>query len=170
MTRLNERQTRLLATVRETNEQIQPTLDKLNLEYEIASYKAKAPVREAIEAAIEDGVPFSRVMREGMGFTYPGKLKEWMQMPESMAKHIMNQDLVEATATEFDSTVADAAVVTRDDTTGVFSVVYRGEKHEVKSYGSDGDFWSSADASIPQAVYDLIREEFPSWVLLEDED
>lgn len=171
MTRLNDRQARLLASVREIRDQIQPTLDVLEFEYESAVYRAKGPVRDAINAALDEGVPYSRVTNEGMGFSYPGKLRDWLRPAESVVDRMFAQEQVVPVAAEkFEDAVDQVQTVTKDDKTNDFVVVYRGATYRVPSYGTGDSTWSSAQPSIPQGVYDMIQESYPQWVLLEDED
>lgn len=170
MANLNERQQRLLDAVRETNEQVAPVLQELEDDYQFALYQAKAPVREAILAAEDAGVPFSRIMKDGVGFTYPGKLRAWIQAPEAVVKRIMGSKLGAEPTTEFDTTVRKVGAVVRDPSTGEFSVSYLGDTYKVPSYGPAQECWSSADPEVPQGAYDLIQREYPSWVLLEDEE
>lgn len=170
MANLNEKQKRLLENVRETYEQIRPQLTRLEEDYLFADFRAKAPVRDAIAAAEEAGVPLKRITEEGMGFTYPAKLRAWMQAPDAVVRRLMSGNVVEAASAAFEEVVDTIRTVTRDNTTGVFTVVYLGEEYNVPSFGPTDESWSTADPSVPQGVYDLIQSEYPTWVLLEADD
>lgn len=170
MAKLNEKQQRLLNTVRETHEQIMPSLRKLQEDYEYAVFRAQAPVIDAIRTAEVEGVPFKRITEEGMGFTYPMKLRQWIQPPESVVRRLMSTDVAVATSEVFENTVAEVRAVSRDSHTGEFTVTYQGNVFTVPSIGPDNEPWSSADPHTPQGVYDLIKQEYPTWELMEDDE
>ena len=167
MAKLNERQARLLEAVKETYGQVKPSLEKLEFDYQSAEYRAKTPVRDAINAAVEAGVPYRRIAQEAMGFGYPQKLQLWLSAPDSLVQALMGGAVP---VTEFDSTVEEVKAVTREPTTGEFTVNYMEKTYKVPSYGPMNDCWTPADPSIPQGVYDVIQREFPQWTLLEDEE
>lgn len=174
MANLNEKQERLLANVGRVLEQVTPNLNRLREDFDAADYRAKAPVRDAISAALEADVPFSRIVKDGMGFSYPAKLKDWLRPPGGLfagapvpaAEPVSTRQ----TAEQFSDAVDAVKTVTRDADTGEIKVHYLGMEYVVKSLGTSKEFWSSADPAIPQGVYDLIQREFPAWELLEDEE
>lgn len=179
MAKLDEKQQRLLLAVSETMAQVKPTLDTLSSDYLYADYRAKAPVRDAINAAQEAGVPFIRITEDGMDFSYPGKLREWMSAPDEVVQRLISggPDMLTpsapapaAVAAKFDDAVEAVKTVTHDSASGVFTVNYFGRQFEVPSLGGSAMPWSSADPAIPQGVYDLIKKSFPMWELLEDEE
>lgn len=169
MTKLNDRQERLLQNVAQTRDQVQPNLDRLQEEYELADYRAKSPVRDAIETAQEEGVPFRRI-QEVMGFSYPEKLKNWMRLPDSATKRLLAGDVPAQASKTFVEVIDSVKTVVRDSHSGVFTVHYNGHPYQVASSGPNEEAWSSADPAIPQGVYDLIKKEFPTWELLEEDD
>lgn len=170
MAKLSERQQRLLDTVKETRSQIEGPLRTLADDYEYAEFRAKAPVRDAIEEAEKGGVPIKRITEEGMGFTYPAKLRAWVQAPESVVRRLMQGTFSAPLNVGFEEVVASVTAVSRDDSTGRFSVMLDGVQHTVDSYGPPSEPWSEPNSAIPQSVYDLIKKEFPQWELIEDEE
>ena len=170
MANLTEKQQRLLDAVRETYQQVAPALARLEEDYIHAEYRAKAPVRDAIQAAEEAGVPFKRITHEAIGFSYPGKLRDWIRTPEAVIQKILAGEAPLPKSTEFEDVVESVKTVVRNPSTGEFTVNHLGTTYSVMSFGPNQECWSSADPAIPQGVYDLIQEEFPTWVLLEDEE
>lgn len=170
MANLTEKQQRLLDAVRETYEQVAPALARLEEDYIHAEYRAKAPVRDAIQAAEEAGVPFKRITHEAIGFSYPGKLRDWIRTPEAVIQKIMAGEAPLPKSTEFEDAVESVKSVVRNPSTGEFTVSYLGNSYTVLSYGTAQECWSSPEAGVPQGVYEMIQEEFPTWILLEDEE
>ena len=170
MAKLNDKQARLLASVRETRAQVDESLAKLEDDYIYADFRAKSPVRDAVQAALDAGVPYKRIAEEGMGFTYPAKLRAFLQAPDAVVRRLMDANPVVQAVETFEDTVEQVKSVTRDGGTGEITVVYKGLTYTVPSFGPAGEFWSSAVAEVPQAVYDLIQAEFPQWELLEEEE
>lgn len=168
MAKLNDRQQRLLDAVGETLRAVEPSLKRLRDDYDIADYRGKAPVRAAIEAATSAGVPFNRITKDGMGFTYPGKLRDWLEVPDALVNRMNGDDPVAVATEKFQDTVEKVTSVTRDNGTGDIVVTYLGDTYRVKSFGDIGGFWSGAEPTIPEAVYKLIGEEYPQWELVED--
>lgn len=168
MVALNDKQQRLLNNVKETLESIQPTLDKLEEDFQYAHFRAKAPVIDAIRAAEVGGVPFKQVVE--LGFKYPAKLQKWLQPPDAVVRRMLSTDVAVATNEVFEETVAQVRAVTRDSFSGEFKVHYQGNVFTVPSTGQDMAPWSVADNLTPQGVYELIKQEFPAWELLEDDE
>lgn len=161
MTNLDAQQLRLLQTIAVAKGQVDPALEKLKQEYEQAVFNAKAPVLVAVEAARKAGVPFNRIATEGLDMGYAMKAKQWLSAPDNAAP-------IQVVTTEA-PTVTHGGVV-RDPSTGAFRVPFEGKLYEVAAIGPDDEPWSEADPTIPQQVYDMIREHNPRWTLLEEDD
>lgn len=172
MTNLNEVQERLLASVAEVNAQIKPDLDRITEAYELAIYRAKTPVRDAVQAAREGKVPMNRILRDGMGMSYPGQYRQWNEPPAALVQVTATPAAAPTVVVENDFAEAALGVntVVRNSANGIITVNYAGQEYQIASMGSAEDIWSSADPAVPQVVYDLIQERFPAWELLEDED
>ena len=79
MTKLNDTQERVLQAVKATFADTLPVLQKMEEDYEYAVYRAKKPLREAVEDALENGVPLKRLALDAAGFKYPQELKLWLE-------------------------------------------------------------------------------------------
>lgn len=164
MTRLNDTQARLLASVQKLKAQADRTIETIQKEADLAEFKAKSPVVQAIDEALKGGVPF-RQMVEALDMSYSNRLKQWMQPPNWMV-----QDMVASNTTGITNVAQEMKLVSRDPKTGEFRVKYLDETYTVPAMGPDDEAWSSADPNVPSAVYDKIKEQYPGWVLLEEEN
>lgn len=169
MTNLNETQERLLASVQEAAEKLGPVLQNLLEEYEAAVFRAKGPVIDLINSAEDGGVPARRIADTAMGFTYVPKLRAWMQPGPTVLRRLMAGEPVAVKDPRLSEAADGLSFASRDPHTGIITVAYHGETYEVDSTGPDESAWSVADPGIPQGVYDLVKERFPSWELLEAE-
>ncbi len=164
--KLNDTQKRLLTAIKNLKEQLDPALAQLEDEYHLAEFKAKSPVLDAIRAAQEAGVPMNQISKEAMGMTYVAKLHAWMSPPPSLVAALLEGSLEAKT----EVLLTKVSTVTRDSATGDFVVLYQEHEYRVPAFGPNDTPWSTADPLTPEGVYDMIREEYPAWVLLPDED
>ncbi len=169
MTKLNDTQERVLQAVKATFADTRPVLQKMEEDYEYAVYRAKKPLREAVEDALENGVPLKRLALEAAGFKYPQKLKLWLEPSEELLARLSG-DVVLQTSDQFADDVESIKTVVRNPKTGEFEVTYKGEFFSVSALGPDAEPWSSRDTTVPQGVYDLITDEYPAYVVLEEDD
>ena len=169
MTKLNDTQERVLQSVKAAFADTLPVLQKMEEDYEYAVYRAKKPLREAVEDALENGVPLKRLSLEAAGFKYPQKLKLWLEPSEELLARL-NSDVTLQTSDQFADDVESIKTVVRNPKTGEFEVTYKGEFFSVSALGPDSEPWSSRDTTVPQGVYDLITEEYPAYVVLEEDD
>lgn len=171
MTNLTKAQESLLEGVRKTYEDVTPILTRLQEEYEYADYRAKRPLRDAIDVAREAGVPMSRIVKEATEFTYPQALTRWLEPAPSV------QDRLSAPKTEepqpetetFAEELEDIRTVVRDGSTGIFKVNYKGFDYEVRAIGPDEEPWTTREEDVPSGVYELIESEYPGFVVLEED-
>lgn len=170
MTILDDDQLRMLKTVRERYQDVQPTLDRLQLEYQLAVYKAKRPVQDAVDEAMESGIPLSKIAMDAVGFSYPQKLRRWLEPDPELAVKLAGGDTVLHAAETFEDEVDTIESVTRSPQDGSFSVVYKGDTYTVSAIGPDTEPWSTREEGIPQGVYNLIVSKYPGFVVLNEED
>ena len=169
MTNLDDAQQALLDEVGKAYEAVKPALKKMRTDYEYAAHQAKNLVREAVEAAVGGGVPMSRITTEGTDFKYPQKFKAWLQPHEMVIEAMMdNTQIIDTTVYADD--IKSISLVTRDPSTGVFSVDFNGETFHVHALGSDREPWTTLDENIPEEVYAMISEDYPKFIVLEDDD
>lgn len=170
MTILNEHQQQLLEAVKTTYADVVPVLKKMEEDYEYAVYRAKKPIRDAVDAALEGKVPLSRIVSEATDFTYPQKLRTWLRPSDELTDRLIENDVPQQAVDMYAEDIESIRTVSRDPSTGEFSVVYQGQDFKVAAMGPDEEPWASADPDIPQGVYELIASKYPGFVVLDDED
>lgn len=170
MTKLDDTQERDLETIRQLFQANLPVLEKLRQEYEYAVYRAKKPIVDAIEEAREDGIPMRRITEISGLFKYPQQLEKWMAPDETVIARLEEGGQAAEVAETFSDQLDNAETVTRDARTGVISVHHFGTVYEVPAYGSEYDIWTPEDPEIPVEVYELIKDKFPGFVALGEED
>lgn len=171
MTLLNDEQEQLLNTVKVAYEDILPVLRRMEDEYEHAVYRAKKPIRDAVAAAQEGRVPMARIVEDATDLRYAQKLKAWLLPPEGVVERAMDGSaaLVE-TPSIYAEAIESIETVSRNPKTGVFSVDLLGSEYLVPAMGPDAEPWAEREAGVPQEVYDLIKERYPGFVTLEEDD
>lgn len=170
MTKLNDMQERMLKAVKDTFEDVTPVLKKMENDYEYAVHRAKKPLRDIVEEALEAGVPLKRIAEDAAGFQYPQKLKLWLRPSDALLNRLSGGDVVLQTADTFTNDIESIESVIRSPKTGEFEVTYNGNEYVIEAIGPDEEPWSTREDSIPQGVYDLIAAKYPSYVVLEEDD
>lgn len=170
MTVLTDGQQQLLDSVREVYQGITPVIVRMETDYEQALYRAKKPVRDAIDLALDNGVPMARIVNEATDLGYPLKLKQWLAAPESLADPDDVEDVPEQAVEIYAEDIESIRTVTRDPRNGEFLVVFQGMDFKVPAMGPDSEPWAVADSEIPQGVYDLVTEKYPGFVVLGEDD
>lgn len=171
MTRLNDTQEQLLASVKIAYEDVTPVLKQMRDDYEYAVYRAKKAIRDAVVAAQEGGVPMSRIVTEATDLKYGQKLKAWLQPDESVIDRVMaGGDARLAASDTYEEELESIETVTRHPSTGKFNVTYKGNSYVVSAMGPDEDCWGAPEEGVPMGAYELITDRFPGFVLLEDDD
>lgn len=175
MTKLNEEQEELLTSVRKAMTAATQALEKIKEDFEAATFRLKTATIDAIKAAEDGGVPFSRITRDGMGFSYPQETRNWMEPPswaKVMVDGVATVDPVKPTKVtkELHSELKATSSVTRNTRSGIISVVHNGEAYKIKATGPDGECWATKDQKIPDEVYQKITATYPGFVALEDSD
>lgn len=170
MTILNEKQEQLLETVKTTYADVVPVLKKMEEDYEYAVYRAKKPIRDAVDAALEGKVPMSRIVSEATDFTYPQKLRTWLRPSDELTNRLIENDVPQQAAEAYTEDIESIRTVSRDPSTGEFSVTYQGHDFKVAAMGPDEEPWASKEPDIPVGVYELIESKYPGFVVLEEED
>lgn len=169
MTILNEEQEHALEVAKEAFSAIFPVLEEMEAEYEYAVYRAKRPLQELVTQATELGVPASRLAKEAAGFPYPQKLDKWLEVPPSVLERLEG-DLVFSANDSYQDKLGEIETVTRNPKDGKITVQYLGETYVIAALGSDESPWAERDENIPLGVYDMIREKYPTFVDLGEDD
>ena len=170
MTILDDKQEQLLQAVKSVYEDVVPVLKKMEEDYEFAVYRAKKPIRDAVDAATNGKVPMSRIVSDATDFTYPQKLRAWLRPSDSLMERMIESDVPQQAAEVYAEDIESIRTVSRDPNTGEFSVSYQGHDFKVAAMGPDEEPWASADPDIPQGVYELIESKYPGFVVLDDDD
>lgn len=170
MTILNETQEQLIVSVRANYDALSPVLAKMQEEYEYAVYRAKKPLRDAVDAAQEGGVPMSRIVSEGTDMRYAQKMKAWLLPAECVIERVLDGDVTTAANDTYTEVLETLTTVTRNASDGKFNVIYNGSQYDVAALGPDSDPWATEDSSIPPQVYELITEAYPGFVVLGEDD
>lgn len=171
MTILNDTQEQLLVAVKKAYEEVTPVIKKMEEEFEHAVYRAKQPVRDAVDTATDSRVPMSRIVSEATDLKYAQKLINWLKPSEAVAARLEdNSEAVQLTE-EFTEEIESITTVHRDPSSGEISVLYQGMTFSVPSLGPDTEPWTTKDENIPPGVYKLIEDKYPGFAVLdEDED
>lgn len=170
MTNIDDGRGSLIRTVKDAYTSVQPALEQLLEDYEYAVYRAKKPVRDAVEAAVEAGIPMKKIVAEATDFSYQQKLTRWLAPPPTVAEKFEDEDEVFQATEQMKDTVDAVVTVARDERTGVVKVWHGTKTYEVTAIGPDSSLWAERDPSVPNKVYELILERYPDFVLLEDEE
>lgn len=171
MTNLNDRQEQLLETVRTTYDDVLPVLKRMQEDFEYATYRAKKPIRDAVDAALEGKVPMARIVNDATDLGYAQKLKVWLRPSDDLVKRLTEDTDVPIQATEtYAEDIESIETVSRNPNNGEFRVMYGGEVYTVAAMGPDEEPWASTDGAVPQGAYDLISKKYPGFVVLEDDD
>lgn len=170
MTILNEAQEQLLASVKTAYDDVTPVLKEMRDEYEFAVYRAKKAIRDAVVAAQDAGVPMSRIVAEATDMKYGQRLKAWLQPAECVVDRVMAGGAVLENTETYAEELNSIETVTRHPSTGKFKVTYDGSDYEVSAMGPDADCWGAQEPGVPEEVYELIKNRFPGFVLLEDDE
>lgn len=170
MTILNEQQEQLLEVVKTTYADVVPVLNKMEEDYEYAVYRAKKPIRDAVDLALEGKVPLSRIVSDATDFKYPQKMRNWLRPSDNLLDRLVDTDVTQQAVEAYTEDIESIRTVSRDPSTGEFLVVYQGRDYTVSAMGSDVEPWATVEPDIPQGVYDLITSKYPGFVALEDDD
>lgn len=166
MTKLNEAQQGLIHKMRQMVVSLTPTIDRLKAEYDKVDYLTKQPLRDALEEAQAAGIPMNAIVKEGMGFPYPKKLTQWLYPDDETIERINALDDEEL---HFEVDLSSVQSVTRKYS-GEFEVLYDNKTYTIKAIGPDDMAWSDREPDVPQAVYDLIAEQYAGYEVLDEED
>lgn len=170
MTNLNDRQEQLLETVRVTYNDVLPVLKKMEEDYEYAVYRAKKPIRDAVDAALEGRVPMARIVNDATDLGYAQKLKIWLRPSDDLVKRFEGQDVPVQAVEAYTEDIESIETVSRNPNTGEFKVMFGGDEYIVPAMGPDEEPWASEDPSVPEGVYQLIEKKYPGFVALGDDD
>lgn len=170
MTILNEQQEQLLETVKTTYDDVVPVLKRMEEDYEYAVYRAKKPIRDAVDAALDGKVPMSRIVSEATDFNYPQKMRTWLRPSDELMDRLIENDVPQQAVDTYAEDIESIRTVSRDPSNGEFSVLYQGHDYKVAAMGPDEEPWASLEPGIPQGVYDLIQSKYPGFVALDDEE
>ena len=167
---LDDKQEQLLQAVKAVYEDVVPVLKKMEEDYEYAVYRAKKPIRDAVEAATEGRVPMARIVSDATNFTYPQKLRLWLRPSDELMERMVETDVPQQAAEIYTEDIESIRTVSRDPSTGEFSVTYQGHDFRVAAMGPDEEPWASKEPDIPVGVYELIESKYPGFVALDEED
>ena len=174
MTLITDAQKKLVANIEREYMQAETKVRKLTDDYEYAVYLAKQGLRQAVAEAREQGVPMRRIASDGMGSQYPQQVDRYLSYPHSVTIRLAaaqrREEPEQVIPDEFEPEAPVLYSVYRHDETGTFSVIWEGKNYEVRSFGPDSEAWTSREEDIPQQVYDLIIEKYPSFVVLDEDD
>lgn len=169
MTVLNDRQTQLLETVKTTYDDVLPVLKKMEEDYEYAIYRAKKPIRDAVDAALDGSVPMARIVNDATDLGYAQKLKVWLRPSDDLVRRFEGKD-VTLQATEAYAEDIESIVTVSRTPDGVFNVMYEGEQYKITAMGPDTEPWATKEPQVPQGVYDLITTRYPGFVAMGEDD
>lgn len=170
MTILNDTQEQLLTAVRNAYDDVTPILRNMHEDYEVSVYRAKKPIRDAVESATTGGVPLSRIVSEATDLKYPQRLKAWLRPSDVVVDRLITGDVqMEATDT-YAEEINKIETVSRDPSNGKFTVVYLGSEYTVAALGPDSEPWATEDENIPKGVYTLIEKRYPGFAVIGDDD
>lgn len=177
MVTLDGGQLALLEEVAKAYRDLEDPLKELQKRYRITEFRMKRKVIQAIENARGAKVPVARILKELGEVNYPAALERWMTPPEGLEA---GPGEAEAELTDDDAEEALSAVealaqretppVVRDVRTGMLTVLWDGKDYKVLAMGPESDLWATREDDTPQEVYDLIKQTYPSFVVLEDDD
>lgn len=170
MTILNDKQVQLLETVRTTYNDVIPVLKKMEDDYEYAVYRAKKPIRDAVDAATDGGVPLSRIVSEATDLTYPQKLRIWLRPSDDLLDRLVGDDVPLQASETYAENIESIETVSRSPHTGAFTATYGGSDYTVPAMGPDAEPWATREEDIPEGVYELIATKFPGFVVLDEDD
>ena len=177
MVTLDGGQLALLDEVAKAYRDLEEPLKELQKRYRITEFRMKRKVIQAVENARDAKVPLARILKEMGEVNYPAALERWMTPPEGMEPGL---EEVEAGFTDDDAEEALNAVealahretppVVRDARTGMLTVLWDEREYKVLAMGPESDLWASREDGTAQEVYDLIKQTYPSFVVLDDDD
>ena len=177
MVTLNGVQLALLKAVSEEFQKLEEPLGQLQAKFRVTEYNMKRNVIQAIENAREAKVPLARILKETGSVTYPAALERWMTKPEELETVTAEREVALSEGFTEQPAVAEEAgsdtetqVVLRNHRTGMLTVLTDGKEYEVLAMGPETDLWAARKEDIPQEVYDLIKETYPSFVVLDDDE
>ena len=164
---LKDDQIKELETLKSVREQVEPQLLRIQREFEAALFRAKKPIIDAIHNCENVNIPRIRIAQEGMDISYTKKMDSWMSPPE----HLAETESGMVTDPGSDVVVSPPVrTVIRNPKTGVITVTFEGNEYSIPAIGPDHLPWASLDESIPNSVYDMVKETYPGFEVLDDED
>lgn len=176
MVTLDGGQLALLEEVAKAYRDLEDPLKELQKRYRITEFRMKRKVIQAIENARGAKVPVARILKEMGEVNYPAALERWMTPPEGMeaepveAETEFTDDAVEALNAVEALAHRETPPVVRDARTGMLTVLWDEKEYKVLAMGPESDLWASREDGTPQEVYDLIKQTYPSFVVLDDDD
>lgn len=176
MVTLDGGQLALLEEVAKAYRDLEDPLKELQKRYRITEFRMKRKVIQAVENARDAKVPLARILKEMGEVNYPAALERWMAPPEGLeaepveAETEFTDDAVEALNAVEALAYRETPPVVRDVRTGMLTVLWDEKEYKVLAMGPESDLWASREDGTPQEVYDLIKQTYPSFVVLEDDD
>lgn len=177
MVTLDGVQLALLKAVSEEFQKLEEPLGQLQTKFRVTEYNLKRNAIQAIENAREANVPLARILKETGSITYPAALERWMDKPEELETVTVEEGVtlpegfsMETTAPKEVGSDTETHTVLRNHRTGMLTVLTGGKEYEVLAMGPETDLWAARKEDIPQEVYDLIKETYPSFVVLDDDE